>query len=203
MDDGFAISFSGRIASGKTNITETLARALGWTRTGFSDYLRVVMAMKGIIDPTREQLQDLGQSLVEADPDAFCRNVLANAGFVPGGNILLDGIRHVDVQRRVASIVKPSRAILIHLAADDAVVARRVQERGASEQEFRRASGHPVEKDLYRSLPEEADFVIDTSAPLETVLLTCLSALNGAGVDGRIINVARSMLVNPAKEGDG
>ena len=67
------------------------------------------MAMKGIIDPTREQLQDLGQSLVEADPDAFCRNVLANAGFVPGGNILLDGIRHVDVQRRVASIVKPSR----------------------------------------------------------------------------------------------
>jgi dephospho-CoA kinase len=126
MASGFAISFSGRIASGKTRITHTLAQALGWPRTGFSDYLRVVMAAKGITEPSREQLQDFGQFLVESDPERFCRNVLANIGFIPGDNILLDGIRHADIQQRIAAIVKPSVAILIHLAADDDVVAKRV-----------------------------------------------------------------------------
>lgn len=116
MDCGFAISFSGRIGSGKTNISQGLAQVLCWPRTSFSDYLRNVMAGKGYTDPTRQQLQDLGQSLVEADPDAFCRNVLASVGFVPGGNILLDGIRHVDIQRRIASMVCPSCSVLIHLA---------------------------------------------------------------------------------------
>jgi hypothetical protein len=77
--------------------------------------------------PTREQLQDLGQSLVTADPDQFCRNILCLGGFVPGGNILLDGIRHVDIQRRIVRLVEPSRAILIHLAADDELVERRVE----------------------------------------------------------------------------
>jgi len=183
--------------------THALAQALGWPRTGFSDYLRVLMMAKGIADPSREQLQDLGQSLVEGDPEKFCRDVLANIGFIPGRNILLDGIRHVDIQQRIAAVVKPSRAVLIHLAADDQVVAKRVQERGASEQEFRRAIGHPVERDLNRSLPEVADFVIDAGAPLKDVLLKCLTALGTAGVDGNVIQAARATVMSTADESDG
>jgi AAA domain-containing protein len=183
MPAGFAISFSGRIASGKTTITQSLAEMLGWPRAGFSDYLRFILKERGNNAPTREQLQDLGQSLVTADPDQFCRNVLGLGGFVPGGNILLDGIRHVDIQRRIASLVEPSRAILIHLAADDELVERRTEQRGASEEEFKRASSHPVEQDLQQSLPSIADYSIDASHALPIVISDCLEALEKAGVD--------------------
>jgi hypothetical protein len=194
VPSGFAISFSGRIASGKTTITHSLADLLEWRRVGFSDYLRHLLKERGNGAPSREQLQDLGQSLVAADPDQFCRNVLMFGGFVPGGNILLDGIRHVDIQRRIARLVKPSRAILIHLAADDELVEGRIEERGASEEEFKRASSHPVEQDLQRSLPSIADYAIDASRALPMVILECLEALENVGLDQRTLARARATL---------
>jgi AAA domain len=183
MPVGFAISFSGRIASGKTTITQSLSELLGWRRVGFSDYLRHVLKESGNTTPTREQLQDLGQSLVTADPDQFCRNVLLLGDFVPGGNILLDGIRHVDIQRRIARLVEPSRAILIHLAADDELVERRIEHRGASKKEFKRASSHPVERELQQSLPSIADYTVDAKGDLPVVISGCLEALDNAGVE--------------------
>jgi hypothetical protein len=154
------------------------------------------MAADGILEPSREQLQNLGQSLVQDDPEQFCRDVLANAGFVPGNDILLDGIRHVDIQRHVAMIVKPSTAVLIHLAAEDDVVVKRVEQRGSSKQEFLRANSHPVEKDLYQSLPDMADFIVDAGAPLQDVLLNCLMVLGESGVDRDIIQAARAHVIN-------
>jgi dephospho-CoA kinase len=193
MTTGLVISFSGRIASGKTHITQLLARSLSWPRASFGDYLRVVLAERGIADPTREALQELGRSFVDADPNGFCRNVLAQVSFVPGGSILLDGIRHIDIQRRVEVMVRPSRAFLIHLAAEDDVVAQRVRRRGASEQEFRRADRHQVEGELRQSLPELADFVIDASLPVENVLSECLAVLENCGVDAELIERARNL----------
>jgi cytidylate kinase len=194
MPGGFVISFSGRIASGKTTITQSLAELLGWRRVGFSDYLRHLLKERGNIAPTREQLQDLGQSLVTADPDQFCRNVLVLGGFVPGANILLDGIRHVDIQRRIARLVEPSRAILIHLAADDELVERRIAQRGASEKELKRASSHPVEQDLQQSLPSIADYAVDAGHALPTVISGCLEALEKVGVDQEVLARARATL---------
>lgn len=190
MSTGFVISFSGRIASGKTTITQILAKSLGWGRVGFSDYLRLILQERGNAAPTRAQLQDLGQSLVSADPDQFCRNVLAFGGFVPGANILLDGIRHPNIQRQIATLVKPSRSILIHLMADDELVARRVEQRGASEEEFKRASSHSVEEGL-QLLPAIADYTVDASQAASRVILDCLDALGEAGVDQDKIEHAR------------
>lgn len=190
MPTGFAISFSGRIASGKTTITQILAEVLGWPRVGFSDYLRFLLKERGNTSPTRMQLQDLGQSLVSADPDEFCRNVLTFGGFVPGANILLDGIRHVNIQRKMSTLVKPSRSILIHLMADDELVARRIEQRGASEKEFKRASSHPVEEGL-QLLPAIADYTVDASQASSRVILDCLDALGKAGVDQDTIMHAR------------
>ena len=83
MASGLAITFSGRIASGKTYVTQVLADVLAWPRASFSDYLRKVLAARGISDPDRKMLQDLGQSLVQSDPDTFCHNVIGQVAFVP------------------------------------------------------------------------------------------------------------------------
>lgn len=190
MPVGFAISFSGRIASGKTTITQILGEVLGWPRVGFSDYLRHLLEECGNTSPTRAQLQDLGQSLVSDNPDQFCRNVLAFGGFVPGTNILLDGVRHANIQRQIATLVKPSRSILVHLMADDELVARRIEQRGASKQEFKRASSHSVEQGL-QLLPAIADFTVDASQVSSRVISDCLDALGKAGVDHNTIAHAR------------
>ena len=105
MSSGLVICFSGRIASGKTSITQTLSTALGWPRAGFGDYLRTRIAREGGVPNSREALQDLGQSLVDADPDGFCREVLKSGNFERGGYLLLDGIRHADIQSRAANVV--------------------------------------------------------------------------------------------------
>ena len=81
-------------------------------------------------DPaSREALQDLGQSLVDADAEGFVRVVLRSAGFTAGDNLIVDGVRHVDIQTLIAKLVYPSRAFLIHLAVDDANAYARTEGR--------------------------------------------------------------------------
>jgi dephospho-CoA kinase len=194
VEHGFAISFSGRIASGKSQVTHELSQLLGWPRAGFSDYLRHILASQGIHEPTRGQLQDVGQSLVTTDPEKFCKDVLALVEFEPGGNLLLDGIRHVDIYRRVALLVQPSRPFLIHLAAPDDVISNRIRARGTSKEELRRAEEHVVERELCQSLPDIADHIIDTSQPPKTVILECLDALKRFSVDNLTLSNAKAAL---------
>jgi cytidylate kinase len=194
MAPGLAITFSGRIATGKTHVTQVLADALAWPRASFSDYLRKVLAARGIAEPDRKMLQDLGQSLVQSDPDAFCRNVIGQVAFVPGTNLVLDGIRHIDIQRRVAIAVLPSRARLIHLAADDDLLAQRVRRRGTSQMELQRANEHEVEQELLETLPGIANAIIYTSQSLSVVMRECLQMIEHWGGDPTLIQTARERL---------
>src|SRR3982751_2032964 len=82
---GIVVSFAGRIGSGKSSVSNVLAEALGWPRAGFGDYLRDELRRRGGDMASRQALQDLGQSFVEVDPEAFCRSVLGRVckGFQP------------------------------------------------------------------------------------------------------------------------
>src|SRR5262249_3604780 len=81
--------FSGRIGSGKSSVAARLSHALGWPRAGFGEDLRRRIAQEGCDRDSRHALQDLGQTLVDANPDPFWAD-LASAGFVAGGNLILD-----------------------------------------------------------------------------------------------------------------
>lgn len=188
------VCFSGRIGSGKSSVTERLAIALDWPRAGFGDYLRGRLAKEGGDPTSREALQDLGQLLVDADPDLFCSNVLTSGDYAPGMSMLLDGIRHVNIYTRIARLVAPSRAPLIHLAADDAQIRERVGGRQQGVTDLQRAQRHRVEADLAASLPAIADVVVDANADLADVLGQCLKALCDFGVSAEVILKARSTL---------
>jgi cytidylate kinase len=194
MSRGLAVSFSGQIASGKTHVSQELSNLLGWSRVGFSDVLRLLLRRAGVSQPTREQLQDLGQSLVARDSDEFCRQVLAQASFIAGGNILIDGVRHSDIQMRLRKLVEPSKAILIHLSPDEAIVAERIKNRGVSGAELRRAEGHIVESELRQTLPEFADYTINSGRPSQEVIGACLAALKESGADVGLVATARARL---------
>jgi cytidylate kinase len=194
MSTGLVVCFSGRIGSGKSSVTQTLANALRWPRASFGDYVRARLAERGGDPTSREELQNLGQALIEADPQGFATAVLRAAGNQQGFDLLVDGIRHVSIQATIAMLVAPSRAFLIHLAADDLQVRQRVEHRADGLTDLARAERHSVESELRLSLPGMANSVIDANAPLDVVLGDCLSAIERFGASSQTVANARAFV---------
>jgi len=172
------LCFSGQIGSGKSSVSTAVAAALGWRRTGFGDYLRGEIVRSGGDPNDRKALQDLGQQRVDTDAVAFCRDVLAAAGFTPGDDLVIDGIRHVAIFEMLAEVGKPSEARLLFLGAPEITRNVRVQSR-TDAQDFARASMHRVEIELQDALPQRAGAVIDADQPFDKVVAECLRAMRG------------------------
>ena len=167
------LCFSGQIGSGKSSVSTAVARILGWRRTGFGDYLRTKIARCGGDPDDRMSLQDLGQARVDANPEAFCAEVLAAGGYSPGDNFIVDGIRHVRIFEILARVSHPSKAKLLFLDAGEVTRSNRVRLR-ADAKDFARASAHHVEFELIGTLPERADGVVDADQPMCRVIADCL-----------------------------
>jgi cytidylate kinase len=168
------LCFSGQIGSGKSSVSSAVAEALGWHRTGFGDYLRSEIARLGGDPSSRKALQDLGQSRVEEDPSALCRDVLAAGGFRPGDDFVIDGVRHLGIFEILRTISAPTRARLIFFTTAEATRIARVDER-PDRKDFTRASGHRVESELRDALPQHADSLVSADQPLERVIADCLN----------------------------
>ena len=174
---GLVVSFAGQIGSGKSSVSRGLAAALGWPRAAFGDYLRKLAAAQELDAESRQVLQDLGQSLVEQDAVAFCRAVLLDGGYTPDGHLLVDGVRHVEIQRDIARIVAPSTSRLIYLRAGQSERLSRVQIRPDGQSDFGRAEEHAVESELRRELPDIADAIIDAERELGVVVGQCATQI--------------------------
>jgi hypothetical protein len=112
--------------------------------------------------------------MVETDATALCRAVLAAGGFIRGGNLLVDGVRHVRVQRLLGDLVIPSVTKLIFIAVDDDNRLERVRDRDQGQSDFTRAEAHVVETDVKEGLPAIADAIIDGRDEPPAVVEKCL-----------------------------
>lgn len=167
------LCFSGQIGSGKSSVSIAVADALGWKRTGFGDYLRAEIVHSGGHPGAREALQELGQSRVDADPVAFCRDVLDFGGFVADEGFVIDGIRHVGIYDVLVDLAAPASARLIFLQAGNITRAARVQPRSDHE-DLVRAELHRVEAELGNELPQRADAVINAELSFDEVVAACI-----------------------------
>jgi hypothetical protein len=161
---------------GMSSVSAAVAHALGWRRTGFGDYLRAEIAYRGGDSSSREALQDLGQSRVDADSVALCRDVLAFGDFTPAASFVVDGIRHVDIYEILTSLASPATARLIFLQAGNAIRTARVQAR-ADRGDLMRADLHQVEAELRDALPRRADAVIDAECSFAEVVAACIDSV--------------------------
>jgi cytidylate kinase len=171
------LCFSGQIGSGKSAVSTLVSDALGWRRTGFGEYLRGEISRGGGDPDDRKALQDLGQARVDADAVAFCRDVLATAGFNPGDNFVIDGIRHVTIFETLKQVTAPSQSKLLFLGASEMTRSDRIQAR-ADAADFTRAVEHRVESDLRDALPNRADAVINADQAIDRVVFDCLKWVN-------------------------
>lgn len=167
------VTFAGQIGSGKSSVSRSLAENLKWPRAAFGDYLRKLAIERGLDADNRQVLQDLGQFLVAKDSREFCRAFLLDGGFSPSINMLVDGVRHVSIQRDITVLVAPSESKLIYLRAGEGERLARVKSRPAGQSDFNRAQEHAVESQLRLDLPSVADAVIDAEQDLPIVLREC------------------------------
>ncbi|GGG59562.1 AAA family ATPase [Hymenobacter glacieicola] len=164
------IAFSGKIGSGKSSVSAAVADVLNLPWVSFGDYVRK-QARAQELEPTREHLQDLGQKLLRADAEAFCKAVLSQTPDWENG-IVVDGVRHSDVLHIIKRLINQQQLIHIHLELNEPLrEARVISREGVVEEcEQIRMNNHPTEEQVSGLLPSIADIVVSSTGPLDIVV---------------------------------
>lgn len=161
---GIVIGFSGKIASGKSSISEVTADALNLPRVGFGDYVRHVVDYMGL-DPTdRELLQQQGHLLAKY-PKPFCAKVLAQSNYQPGQPLVIDGIRHKHILDELRSQVEPAKLMLVYVNTEDSTIESRLRQQGYSHSRIETMEQDPTENQVPNVLRKLADLEVDNSQP--------------------------------------
>ncbi|MVM35685.1 AAA family ATPase [Spirosoma sp. HMF4905] len=156
------IALSGQIGSGKTSISNGLAQLLNWDIVSFGNYIRKI-ALSKQIDITRENLQNLGESLVRENPESFCYSVLEQENNWKNKSFIIEGVRHEIVLDKLINIVVPSTLYHIHLLVSNIERERRVILRGNLSDDLKSMHMHPSEADVHQLLFDRANFIVDTT----------------------------------------
>lgn len=164
MTLNFVLAFSGGLGAGKSSLTTALHERLGWPRASFGDHVRKLAAENGRDSKDRAVLQQLGQALVLTNVEGFVDDVLAQAGDAP--NVILDGVRHVEVLFTLREKFK-DKVKLVHLEAPSDLRQERYLQRETVERRLlARYEQDITEAQIARILPQYADLLVDATLPL-------------------------------------
>lgn len=161
-----ALAIAGGIASGKTSLAKALSEHLACPWTSFGDCVRTVAAEQGL-DTSRETLQAVGEALIGAGWDPFCRRTLGRCDWCPGGRVVIDGIRHVEAIRHLQAILYPVPLLLLFVQTDQSLRRKRLARRDdPAGHDLEQIESHPTEVDAAARLADMAERVLDGSQPI-------------------------------------
>lgn len=173
------LGFSGKIGTGKTAISECVAQQLGFPRVSFGNYVRSIAQRRGL-ENSREILQDIGESLVENDCRQFCWSVLNQVDWIPGQNLVVDGIRHLKVLNEIRKIVLPSELSLIYVQVDEAIRFSRLKNKPSDDLDYlAQIEKHSTEEQVKKLLLERADLVVNSNYELDRIIEVILKWVRG------------------------
>jgi ribosome-binding protein aMBF1 (putative translation factor)/dephospho-CoA kinase len=167
------IGFAGRIGSGKSTLSNEVAKRLGWRRASFGDYLRTLAKSSGLDDKSREVLQGLGSSLIEKGVDDFCRAVLTHYGWNAGEPLVIDGIRHAEVLESLRKLVAPLDLRVVFLDVEEGKRLERLKaqdERIVENLEL--VEKDSTEQQVKGLLPDLADLRLSSDRPVPELAAT-------------------------------
>jgi dephospho-CoA kinase len=159
------VGLAGPIASGKTTIGRKLADSLGIPFGSFGRVIRMIAQSKGISE-SRENLQRLGQQLVERDPVQLCREVLNDVGWQPGMPVVIDGFRHLSIVDALRKLVRPVAFRLVYVDIDLRTELARTSLSDAAIRQYR---ADPTEIQV-PDLKNLADFCVSGTSPVNQVV---------------------------------
>jgi len=130
-DDGVGklVCIVGKIASGKTTVANELATAMNGEQFSISDYLKYCLKQNGNENPSRTQLQELGEDFINRGWDDFCENFLKFIDYDKNKTYIIDGIRHKNFFMTLCNKSYPINPVLVFLDVDDEVLEYRKCER--------------------------------------------------------------------------
>jgi dephospho-CoA kinase len=175
---GTVVAFAGAIGSGKTALSKRVAELLRWPLVSFGDYIRDVARQNGQDPKDRGVLQRLGQSLVMTDVDGFVSAVLARADRKEGENLIVDGLRHVEVRLVLLKNYPQSSFKLVYLTVDETTRRHRAEDTwNISQPQLIRYDQELTEAQIPKILRAYADIVIDNSLPTDIAAKEVISRL--------------------------
>ncbi len=179
MAGGTVVAFAGPIGSGKSNLSTRVATLLGWPRVSFGDYIRKVARENHQNEGDRAVLQKLGQALILSSTEEFVKNVLAEGGnWREQGNLIVDGLRHVEVRQLLLKLSAPNAFKLVFLSLDETTRRQRAQtEKATPIPQLIRYDQDITEAQIPRILPQYADITIDNALPIEIAAKEVLAKL--------------------------
>lgn len=171
------VGFSGRTGSGKSTISERLARELAWPRASFGDFVRSVAKRRGLDSDSRPVLQAIGESLISEGWPKFCLDVLSATNWRSGSPLVVDGIRHVEAIGELTRIVAPLQFVHVHVALDEQIRADRLRQRSVEARQQGEDESHSTEDAVRKHLPQVADLTIDGAASPESIVAEVIARL--------------------------
>ena len=175
---GTIVAFSGAIGTGKSKISAALSQRLHWPRTSFGDYVRSYAQANGKDPEDRATLQALGQALVLTDVDSFVENVLRQVEWRERGNLILDGLRHVEVRQALLQQLRDVAVLkLVHVTVDEDTRLERAGERGIEQRMLSRYDQDLTEAQMSRIVPPYADLILDGTLPVEMAITMIVTKL--------------------------
>ncbi len=177
---GIAIVLSGAKGVYTSALSVVLADVLKWKWARFSDYIRDVAKAAGESELDTGALQRVGQQLVRDKTAEFVAGVLVKAGWTPGDDLVLDGLRHAEVFMELQRQMSDS--------TDVRVVHIEIQDRTDRADRVKRSEGSS-DKDFEEYDKDETEKQVEETPAWATL------RLNGVGPRGELAKTIISRLV--------
>jgi len=162
------VCFSGRIGSGKTTVSVSVAERLDIARASFGDYIRAIATSKGLDPQSREVLSALGeQTINDLGWQRFCQNVLSSVNWSYDKGLVVDGIRHIQAIEQIKNIIPNLPVYLVHLSLPDEIAE--IRQRGKGVEENPKAEMHSTEIQVINDLPSRADTLISADQSINEI----------------------------------
>jgi dephospho-CoA kinase len=167
------LGIAGKIGSGKSTLSKIIAAELNYKYASFGDHVRKIALAKGI-SPTRRNLQNLGQQLLNENIKQFCLGVLSDIQWRQGQGLIIDGIRHEEIITVIKEIIFPDLFKLIFIKVDDDNI--RMARMRIDDSDLKSIDDHPTENQVQSNkLIGLSDLTLDADKPISFQINQILS----------------------------
>ncbi len=170
------IALGGAPGSGKSTIAGGLAERLGGEAASFGDFVRHIASQEGR-GHDRATLQGIGQARVEEGAEAFALAFLEWAKPDADRPVIIDGVRHRDVDASLRSWASRNGRDYALVLIDASVYERARRRHGGNEGEVGAIDAYPAERETRDVLPGVADLVVDGDGRPDEVVARIVEGL--------------------------
>jgi len=163
------ICIAGKIACGKSTVSEVIMRHFGFPKVSFGDILRKYSLIQNL-PQTREVLQNLGQKILDqCGYDGFLKWVMDNSPNIDwNGPLIIDGLRHIPVYEHIVELFPET--ILVYCKCDVRTQINRIVSRDKiTKEETIKIVSHSTEKYI-QELEPYAHIVYQSDSNMQDII---------------------------------